>query len=192
MQPSRVDKACRTRRLPPGAGVLQDRQLHSVGEVVVCLAVEFSASLALMDAAPLLEEERDSASLALIPKRQHPFLLHRPGTRPALTADDHPVDSVKADLAWVLQQWLDGQEPDSGWGLLKMLDPNEAVGLVLDANPPPYIGKVGGELQPRLKHVSKSGRSLGQHLVGVPVGPLHDATHGLDVAVRHILMEQRL
>src|SRR5208283_5391001 len=80
-------------------GILQHRQLRSVGEAVVCLAVEFSASLALMDAAPLLEEERDSGSLALIPKRQHPFLLHRPGTRPALTADDHPVDSVKADLA---------------------------------------------------------------------------------------------
>src|SRR5271166_1333033 len=81
--------------------------LHSVGEAVVCLAVEFSASLALMDAAPLLEEERDLASLALIPKRQHPFLLHRPGAGPALTADDHPVDSFQVDLAEVFQQTLD-------------------------------------------------------------------------------------
>ncbi len=161
-----------------------------MGEAVVSLAVEFSASLALMDAAPLLEEERDLGSLALIPKRQHPFLPHWPGAGPALTADDHPVDSFQVDLAEVFQKRLDGQESDSGRGLLKMLDPNQAVGLVLDANPPPNVGNAGGELQPSLKHVSKSGRSLGQHQVGVLVGPLHDATDGLDVVVRHILMEE--
>src|SRR5208283_3246863 len=128
-------------------GVLQGRQLRSVGKAVVSLAIEFSASLALMDAAPLLEEERDLGSLALIPKRQHQFLMHRPGAGPALTADDHPVDSFQVDLAEVFQKRLDGQESDSGWGLLKMLDPNQAVGLVLDANPPPYVWKAGGELQ---------------------------------------------
>src|SRR5271157_6013845 len=80
-------------------GILQNWKLHSVGEAVVCPAVQFSASLALMDAAPLLEEEGDLGTLALIPKRQHPFLLHRPGTGPTLTADDYPVDSVEADLA---------------------------------------------------------------------------------------------
>jgi hypothetical protein len=77
--------------------------VHSVRETIVRLAVEFSAGLALMEPAPLLEEEGDLGTLALIPKRQHPFLLNRPGTGPTLTADDYPVDSVKADLAEVLQ-----------------------------------------------------------------------------------------
>ena len=45
-------------------------------------------------------------------------------------------------------------------------------------------------MQPRLEHALHSGRPLGQHLEGVPVGPFHHATNSLDIVVRHILVKE--
>jgi hypothetical protein len=48
--------------------VLQDWKLRSVGNAIVGLTVDFPASLALADTAPLFEEERNLGSLALVAK----------------------------------------------------------------------------------------------------------------------------
>ena len=79
---------------------------------------------------PLLEEERHLQATALIANREHPLLSHRPGSRPALTPDDDPIDSCQIDLAKVFEQVfkdLGGEVRDSwddlgGTGLDEILD----------------------------------------------------------------------
>ena len=57
--------------------------------------------------------------VALVADREHPVLLHRPRTRAALAADDHPVDAFQVELAEVFQQRLDREEPHGGRGSLR-------------------------------------------------------------------------
>jgi hypothetical protein len=100
------------------------------------------------------------------------------------------MDAVQADRAEIFQQRLDGKKADGNRCLLQVPDANEAMGPVLDADAPPDVGKVCGEVQARLEQVAHPGRPLRQHLVGVPVGPLHDPADRLDVVVRHVLVKQ--
>ena len=129
-------------------GLFNNRQLFPVRYAIVSRAVEFSASLALSNTAPLLEEERNLGALALVANRQHPFHRHRSGTGPALTADDHPVNALEVYLTQVFEERLDGQESDSGRGLLQMLDPNQTVSAVFDAHTPPDVSEASSKLQP--------------------------------------------
>jgi hypothetical protein len=62
----------------------------------------------------LFEKERDTAPFALIPKRQNPFFLHRPGADSTLAAYNHPVDPSQVQFAHVLQQGLDGEKTNLG------------------------------------------------------------------------------
>src|SRR5713226_3292904 len=75
---------------------------NAAREFIVSLAVETSSGSGLANAAPLLEEEGNSALLALIPKGQNPFFLHRPGASSALATDNHPVDTSQVQFAEVL------------------------------------------------------------------------------------------
>ena len=59
---------------------------------------------------PLVEEERYPLSYSLAPDAIHPFRTHRSGFRPALAANDHPVNSSKIDRSNILEEWLDRQE----------------------------------------------------------------------------------
>src|SRR6267143_175135 len=81
----------------------QDWVTDAAWEFVIRSAFETSAGLCLANSAPLFEEEGDTAPLALIAKGQDPFFLHRPGTGPALAADNHPIDALQIQLANVLQ-----------------------------------------------------------------------------------------
>ena len=42
---------------------------------------------------------RMDSPVALIPQREHPFLLHRPSSRSTFAADDAPVDAVEVHVA---------------------------------------------------------------------------------------------
>ena len=84
--------------------------MDAAWEFVIGLAFEKSAGLCFANSAPLFEEERDTAQLALIPKRQNPLFLHRPGAGPTLATDNHLVDTSQVQPAYVLQQRLDGEK----------------------------------------------------------------------------------
>src|SRR5690606_17372811 len=51
--------------------------------------------------AELLHEHRDAGRLALLYDRARPGEVHRAGVRPALPADDHPADAVRAVVVGV-------------------------------------------------------------------------------------------
>ena len=60
--------------------------------------------------------------------------------RPALAADDHPVDPVQIDRAQIFEQGLDRQEP--GWRpapAAKSSIARQAVSAILDAHAPPDL-----------------------------------------------------
>src|SRR5713226_6398989 len=91
-------------------------------EFVIGLAFEASAGPCLANSAPLFEEERNAAPLALIPKRQDPFFLYWPGAGPALTTHDHPVDASQVQFAHVLQQRLNGEKTNLRICVSQVLD----------------------------------------------------------------------
>ena len=71
------------------------------------LTVQLSAVSALLNSTPLLEEERHPRGAALITKGDDPIALHRPSTRTALSADNHPIDTAEVNAAEILKQRLD-------------------------------------------------------------------------------------
>ena len=82
----------------------QDWVTDAAWEFVIRSAFETSARLGLANSAPLLEEERNTAPLALIAEGQDPFFLHRPGAGPALATYNHPIDASQVQFAQVFQQ----------------------------------------------------------------------------------------
>ena len=82
----------------------QDWVTDAAWEFVISSAFETSARLGLANSSPLLEKERDTAPLALVPKRQDPFFLHRPGAGTTLATDNHPIDTAQIYSAQVFQQ----------------------------------------------------------------------------------------
>jgi hypothetical protein len=65
------------------------------GQIVIRAATKAPALFGFVQAAPLLEEERNARFLTLPQNRQDPLLLHRPCTGSALAADDHPIDATQ-------------------------------------------------------------------------------------------------
>src|SRR5690606_115832 len=118
----------------PRRGVRPDAR-----ELVVGAAVEEAAGLALLDVAPLLEEEGDLLGAALTADRAHPGLVHRAGAGAALAADDDPVDAGEVELAEVFEERLDGEEADRGRGVVELFDPGQAVLAILDAHAEPDL-----------------------------------------------------
>src|SRR5262249_53762277 len=57
-------------------------------------ALEQAARSLLVRTAPLLEEERDAGTAALIPDVGDPGRIHGPRPRARLATDDHPVDAA--------------------------------------------------------------------------------------------------
>src|SRR5262245_7069568 len=110
---------------------------------VVGPAVECPAGQVLSCPAPLLEEECDTRRQALVADAADPLRAHRPGAGAALPADDHPGDPGQIDCSQVLQQRLDGQEPDRGRGGAEMVDSWKPVLAVLDTDPPPDMRLIG-------------------------------------------------
>src|ERR1044071_9707671 len=93
-----------------------------LGELAPLPTVQYAASGLRPQAAPLFEKEGHALGCALVANRPHPCLVHRPRLRAALTAHDHPIDTVKVQLADIADRWLDGEEAHTGRRLLKMRD----------------------------------------------------------------------
>jgi hypothetical protein len=69
--------------------------------------------------APLFEKERNLRGLALIAHFARPFSHVWPRTRPALTADNHPMNTFEIDLPYRPEQRLDRKE---AYGRLRLPD----------------------------------------------------------------------
>ena len=68
--------------------------------------VKLASGSALEDAAPLLEEKRDTRCSALIADVKNPGSFHRPRSRPRLAADDDPIDPTQIEIRKRTQEWL--------------------------------------------------------------------------------------
>src|SRR5262249_27767485 len=80
--------------------------------------------------APLLEEEGHLLLGALVADAAHPAGIDRPGTWPALAADDDPADPAQVDLDRS-EQRLDREEAHGRGHSPKMFDA-KCVALALD------------------------------------------------------------
>ncbi len=138
----------------------------------------------LVKSAPLLEEERHVGAEALVAHHPWPQRIHAPCTTAALTARNHPVDSIEVEFERA-QQRLTGQEPNSSRDTPKILDPRSPP-LVLDRDPSPDV------LSPvQLVGQGKQAlRSLGQYLESVPLGSTHHLEDTKDKGVRDTLVEE--
>jgi hypothetical protein len=56
---------------------------------------------------PLFEKERDLRGFALISHFARPLDQHRPCSRPAFTADDHPMNAFQINFAYRPEKRLD-------------------------------------------------------------------------------------
>src|SRR5260370_37563807 len=110
---------------------------------IVGTAVQGTAVLLLLDAAPLLEEELHALVLALLPNRLDPGLIERSGARAALAADDDPLDPIEVQLSDVLQERLDREESHLRRRRLEVLHTRQAVPPVLHADAPPDVRRLG-------------------------------------------------
>src|ERR1039457_3501602 len=71
-----------------------------------------------------------------------------------------------------------------------MFNPREAVFLVFYAHAPPDVALAGGKPQTTQKHLRETIRSLGKHLICVPIRLYHDADDGLNVIVRDLWLKE--
>ena len=74
-----------------------ENALEGERKLIVGAAVERAAGLVLACAAPLLEEKGHPLRAALTTDVDDPISKHGPSVGAALTADDHPVDSVQVE-----------------------------------------------------------------------------------------------
>jgi hypothetical protein len=131
-------------------------------------ALEETASGLLIEAAPLLEEERDAGPTTLVTNLEHPTLFHRscPGT--GFTSNDDPIDPLQIQIRQPAEQRLKGQELEVGSGPSEMFN---SVGMsgIFDADAHPNVGRPvdsGAQLQ-------QACGPLGQNLKLVPPCEAH-------------------
>jgi hypothetical protein len=74
---------------------------------VVGRPVQNATRLAFPYATPLLEKERNASVFTLTQNVQNPLFFHRPGSRAAFSANDHPVNPSEIDLFEVFKKGFD-------------------------------------------------------------------------------------
>src|SRR3989304_5764105 len=89
--------------------------------------VEFPAVALFLDAAPLLEKERDAGPQALVANVKDPIRIHGTRTETGLSADYHPVDAVEVEVRERTQQRLQREEADGGGAGREVIDPGPVV-----------------------------------------------------------------
>src|SRR5437867_1707969 len=159
-------------------------------KLIVGAAVERAAGLVLACSAPLLEEEGHPLYTALTTDLDDPFSQHRSRVRAALTTYDDPVDSAQVDWAEIGQQRLDGQEPNSGRGVLKRTNTRQAVPTILDADAEGHVIEIGHPSQFIPQQLTESLVPFGEDLENMPVGPFHDVANARDVVGRNVLVKK--
>src|ERR1035438_1744034 len=113
----------------------------------VFLPVECASKLALGEAAPLFEIERNVGGPALLAKRDDPLLPHRTSSGAALAANDDPVDDIEADAPEVLKQRLAREKAHRDVTFLETIQTRQAVFFVLHGHTPPNVGQPGRKLE---------------------------------------------
>src|ERR1019366_1312317 len=108
-------------------------------QLVVGASPQHSARTALLDAAPLLEEEGDPPCTTIVPDGKDPRFVHGSGAWSTLAADDHPVDAVQGERAEVFEEWLDREKANSRPRIAEHVQAGEAVGAIFDADAEPYV-----------------------------------------------------
>ena len=108
------------------------------GHLVPGSAFEGAPGSFLLDAAPLLEKERDSRPQALIADSGHPGRLERTRARAGFAADDDPIDAAQVQVLQWANQRLQRQEFGLCAGAPQMIDA-EGVILVFHADAHPDI-----------------------------------------------------
>lgn len=116
------------------------------GHAVVGLAVERSSELRLLHAAPLLEKEGDFGAAALIAEADDPVAVQGASAVAAFAADDDPVDVGEVEGAEVFEEGFDGEEGGMGASGAEVIDAGEAKLAIFDADAPPDVLALGGEL----------------------------------------------
>lgn len=158
-------------------------------KTIKCSTVNLASCFRLLNAAPLLEEEGDAGAVALFLDVEDPLAVHWAGTGAAFAADDYPLDAGEIDRADVFEEGFDGEEGHGGGGGAEVVDAGEAVFFVFDADAPPDVRQLGGGGEFCLEEVAEAIGTLGEDLVGVPVGGGHDFDAELDVFIGHLLVK---
>jgi len=70
--------------------------------------------LALLDTAPLLEEESDTRARTALTNGFYPLVLHGSRAGTAFAANNYPIDPSQVHLAEVLKKRLDTEEARVG------------------------------------------------------------------------------
>lgn len=110
---------------------------QALRKFIVRASVEQPSGRVLARSAPLLEEERYAARVALTLDVGHPAHLHGSGAWPALSADDYPVDAGQVDGTKILEQRFNRHETDGGRRLAERVEPGQAVLAILNAHTEP-------------------------------------------------------
>lgn len=148
-------------------------------------AVEKAAGFLFVFAAPLLEEECDARSEALIADVGDPLRVHRASLRAGLATDDHPVDVSKIEFHERAKQRLDRKELHARICTSKLIDARDVVGI-FHTHAHPHIRRPVEFAIERCESIG----ALGEHLKAVPVRAAHDVEDALDVLDRHIFVEE--
>jgi hypothetical protein len=115
---------------------------NGCGHLVESPTPEQSAGSLFVFATPLLEEERDISSPAQRFDLVDPFRSHWPGVRPALAADDHPMDSGQVGPGDGSNQRFERNETDRGRHPAQRVDPIQHA-VIFHAGAEPHIGWSG-------------------------------------------------
>src|SRR6266481_657315 len=118
---------------------------YKLWHLVVCPAVQGSASSGLVNAAPLLEKECYLFPAANIQNCLDPALLHRTGTVATFSADNRPINTGYIEFPDILKQRLNGKKLHRSRRRAQMFDPRKAISLVFYADAPPDMTLLSGK-----------------------------------------------
>ena len=88
----------------------------------------------LLDATPLLEEERNTGGRALVANASRPRQLHRTGARATLPTNDDPVDRAEIEGTNVFEEGLDREKSRSRYRAAKAIDPRHTILSIFDGD----------------------------------------------------------
>src|SRR5262249_615973 len=146
--------------------------LAHVRKIIPFAVIELASTGFWPVPAPLLEKERHFPVPTLVPNRSYPLGAHRPRTRAAFAADDHPIAAGKIECADGANQRLYGKKSHTCWRVLKMPDARY-FGPVLDGDAEPYMHWAPACAVALPKEAAHEGRALCKYLERVPRRALH-------------------
>src|ERR1035437_89301 len=163
------------------------RQLF--GKLVPLPAFKQSAPCLRRAAAPLFEEEGYVHFQALITDTDRPPRIHCPRSGTAFPADDHPIDAFEVQFTYRPDERLNREKTSSRVCCLKVTDTGHGL-LVFNRNAEPYMGGGATGRITLIDEFPQKRATLGEHLVDMPIRPLHGVEHPGDVAFWNFLVKE--